>query len=507
MRDARLEMVTPLPPLPTGIAGYSADLLSAIEEPWGVSVVPERLPGKPRWVPSNRDRGGSSLQILQVGNSGFHRESFLRADAGGSLLVLHDVVLHHARLASFVERRRGRQYIELMDRLYGPEGRSAADGILRGGPIDSDRFPLSEDLIERSVLVAVHSEHARQRVLNLRPDTRVSVIPMGIPLPSLIARNTARESLNLSQDTFIIVSITHVNPMKRIPVVLRAFRRLLRFHPNSRFVIAGGASDPEGLVRQIRALGLEQHVQISGYLSDDEARLLARAADVAVNLRYPSTGETSASLLRLLGAGIPVIVTRHGSALEVPEGAALHLPVDRLEEETLAEYLIWLAGDPDARQEIGERAREFVIRHHSVGAAVDGYRSAINSAWGIHLPQISDGLVHEAPPRILTADRDPNTCVQPTRLDDTVAEHLVRLGLGGHGGTIESIANQIGRLGLDDSKSISLKQDIPPELLEVLACPVCKQPVARQGDDLVCTDCGRTFEIRNGIPVMLVSEM
>ncbi len=44
------------------------------------------------------------------------------------------------------------------------------------------------------------------------------------------------------------------------------------------------------------------------------------------------------------------------------------------------------------------------------------------------------------------------------------------------------------------------------ELLEILACPVDKQPVREEGDRLVCTKCGRRYPVRDGIPVMLVEE-
>lgn len=44
------------------------------------------------------------------------------------------------------------------------------------------------------------------------------------------------------------------------------------------------------------------------------------------------------------------------------------------------------------------------------------------------------------------------------------------------------------------------------ELLQILACPVDKEPVRQEGDRLVCTACGRRYPIRDGIPVMLVDE-
>ncbi|MDQ1249603.1 MAG: uncharacterized protein QG597_3978 [Actinomycetota bacterium] len=49
--------------------------------------------------------------------------------------------------------------------------------------------------------------------------------------------------------------------------------------------------------------------------------------------------------------------------------------------------------------------------------------------------------------------------------------------------------------------------ELDPRLLEILACP-CEQhaPVVEQGPTLVCTRCRTTFEVRDGIPVMLLDE-
>lgn len=49
---------------------------------------------------------------------------------------------------------------------------------------------------------------------------------------------------------------------------------------------------------------------------------------------------------------------------------------------------------------------------------------------------------------------------------------------------------------------------VDPELLEILACPVCKVSVAltEDGAGLKCSECGRIYPIRDDIPVMLVDE-
>lgn len=47
---------------------------------------------------------------------------------------------------------------------------------------------------------------------------------------------------------------------------------------------------------------------------------------------------------------------------------------------------------------------------------------------------------------------------------------------------------------------------LDPEILAILACPLDKAPVELQGDRIVCSQCGRRYPIRDGIPVMLIDE-
>ncbi len=46
------------------------------------------------------------------------------------------------------------------------------------------------------------------------------------------------------------------------------------------------------------------------------------------------------------------------------------------------------------------------------------------------------------------------------------------------------------------------------ELLQILVCPVCKQPLklAHEGKGLKCAECHRVYPIKDDIPVMLINE-
>lgn len=49
---------------------------------------------------------------------------------------------------------------------------------------------------------------------------------------------------------------------------------------------------------------------------------------------------------------------------------------------------------------------------------------------------------------------------------------------------------------------------ISKELLDILACPVCKTPIQMTPDQqgLKCSTCHRVYPVRDDIPVMLVDE-
>jgi len=47
---------------------------------------------------------------------------------------------------------------------------------------------------------------------------------------------------------------------------------------------------------------------------------------------------------------------------------------------------------------------------------------------------------------------------------------------------------------------------IGKELLNILACPLCKTGINLDGDKIVCAKCGRRYPIKDDIPIMLINE-
>jgi uncharacterized protein len=63
-------------------------------------------------------------------------------------------------------------------------------------------------------------------------------------------------------------------------------------------------------------------------------------------------------------------------------------------------------------------------------------------------------------------------------------------------------------LGMPEPPARLAAMAIHPELLEILACPVCKTPieVVKEGAGLRCAQCKRVYPVRDDIPIMLPEE-
>lgn len=480
----RVACFTPLSPVASGISYYSEDLLPTLARALELTVVVDGY--TPTHAAALTAAGATILParaydrtararpfaaaIYQMGNSPAHAYMYARALREPGVVVLHDVVLHHLRLwMAFNGGRAQRQgYVEELHALYGAAGAALAREVLRGKtPATLFDYPLVEPLLAVAPAIIVHNAASAARLAGLRPGSNVRVVPMGVPLPTLPDRDVARARLGVAHDAFLVVSHGHVNPYKRLDVALRAFRRLAMERPDAQFVIAGSEAPGLGatLERQIGFLGLGGRVRRLGFVTPETVNDLLAAADCCINLRYPSAGETSASLLRIMGAGLPVIVSDAGSFSEVPSGCVIKIPVGQIEEPLLAEYLIALSRDAALRSGLGAAARAFVAEEHSVARAATGYLDVLAPLIGRPLglpdeeappaPPVGAILSAAAPrnqhPMANVAEDGPPPSDPPL---DGVADALAELRLAGHEPTVRGVARDLAALGLGVSSPL-----------------------------------------------------
>ena len=367
---------SPMPPEQTGIADYSALLVPELRRRVDVTVVRRGARKPPR---------GADIALYHVGNNPDAHAwivDALRRVPG--VVVLHDFVLHHLVAGMTVGRGDGHGYLDAMEREGGVVGRLLAHGVLdkRIPPLWESRpeeYHLAGEVLDLATGLIVHSRYVEERARAAGYEGPVWRIPHPAWQPPA-ERLSGSEPLS---GTPLIGSFGNVNASKRIPQLLEAFARLRRDRPDARLLLVGAVSPGFDLDRRLQRLGLsDEGIVREAYVEEDRLWALMAACDVCVNLRSPTMGETSGSVIRQLSLGRPVVVSDVGWFAELPDDVALKVPVDATETETLYAALELLARDEGARASMAAAGLELVRREHDLGRVADLYAAALEQAAG-----------------------------------------------------------------------------------------------------------------------------
>jgi glycosyltransferase involved in cell wall biosynthesis len=405
----RIAFFTPLPPSPTGVADYSQTLLEGLssrQAAWSIEAFTESeaIPAKKSFAVRSPDEfppsdSAASTPVYQMGNSPHHDFIYPFVFKHPGVLVLHDLVLHHSRLASYLaspevadyRRDLGNQatraralarldeYTAEVEAAYPGEGSKVAEVAIRtGGGRLLYAYPLYELLVRSSKMTLVHSLAASREVQEKCPDSTVRTVRMGIEAPEVVTRDQARRKLGLGRGT-ILASFGLVTPEKRITMALRSLKRLLDEGQDIHYFLVGGSVHHFDALEEARQLGIGHRVHLTGRVSEEDFWLHAFASDLCLNLRFPSAGETSATLLRLMAAGRAVMITDQTHYLEFPDSVVYKSSLEGDEDGLFCDVKDLLRHS-ERRKKIEEEARRFIATQHSVDAMVKDYINVLEEA-------------------------------------------------------------------------------------------------------------------------------
>ncbi|HYP54656.1 MAG TPA: methyltransferase domain-containing protein, partial [Pyrinomonadaceae bacterium] len=89
--------------------------------------------------------------------------------------------------------------------------------------------------------------------------------------------------------------------------------------------------------------------------------------------RERTVGETSASLCRIMAAGVAAVVSNVGWFSELPDAAVVKVDMDECADALLGAYLKRLIEDAPLRARLGENARRHVLAEHDIERSAEGY--------------------------------------------------------------------------------------------------------------------------------------
>jgi glycosyltransferase involved in cell wall biosynthesis/SAM-dependent methyltransferase len=350
----RVAFLSPLPPARSGIADYSEALIASLRRLADLEIISS--------AGQSFDPARCDVALYQVGNNGYHDFVYQTALRHPGVVVMHESNLHHLISDLTIRRDNWDAYVAECAYNGGEPARAFAERVrkLEVGP-DYEGLPMTRRLLESARGVIVHSHFMEAEIRAAGYQGPIAVIPHGAWIPEA-DRNTWRYKLGLDEVTPLVGVFGYLKPYKRIAESLRAFRRLVRLVPNARMILVGEPHPEFPIEPMIRTMGLSAHVRILGFAPIEDFVGYLGACDIVLNLRYPTVGESSGTLLRSLGLGKAVMVSEIGSFAEFPEDVCLKVPVGVGEEDLIFEYLNLLVSRPEVAQALGARARDYVAQ-------------------------------------------------------------------------------------------------------------------------------------------------
>ena len=381
----KIAYLSPLNPMKSGISDFSEELIMELKKYVTIDLYTDNYKPTNNYIIQNfkifsidnieSNKSEYDLIVYQIGNNHkYHKkivDKFLKL---GGVLELHDISLHHYVAADTLQNNSLQNYIDIMEYSHGKKGRKYSEMYIEGklAPLWETRsleFTVNKNLIDKADALIVHSDMAKQMVKAIRQNLPVVNIPLHADISELDSTELKikdRGELGISPDELVVGSFGFASKEKRIVSIMQAIRLYIdRTKKDIKYYIVGELTD-KNIIKSIEELDLKSNVIITGYTDLTQFQKYMSACDLCLNLRYPTQGESSASLHRMLGMGKPVIVSDVGTFSEYPDNIALKVRYDSNEVEDIYEVLCFLTNEDDKIKITGIEAKTYAKNNFSL---------------------------------------------------------------------------------------------------------------------------------------------
>jgi glycosyltransferase involved in cell wall biosynthesis len=219
-------------------------------------------------------------------------------------------------------------------------------------------FPLAIRLSASSAqAIIANSESTRRdamRILNI-PQNKIVAVKLGVDqnfrvIDDAEVLGRVRKEYQLPDRFILYVGL--VEPRKNVPLLIRAYKKLLDQGFSIPLVIVGRFGwNYEEVFAQIMELGVQEQVKFTGYVPGEDLPTIYNLASLSV---YPTQYEGFGfPALEAMACGIPVVTTAVSSLPELVADAGILIPPD--DESALTQAIGTVLSNPDLRAELARK--------------------------------------------------------------------------------------------------------------------------------------------------------
>ena len=367
----KIAWLSPFPPQRSGIANYSYWLVKALSPHLDIDLYYNNQP------PSEELRSQNDAYplaefaarlkrydevIYHLGNhSGFHKEIYKLAWTFPGTVVLHDYNLRFFMREAFYRQADEQFYRWALADGEDGEGSKGLQGLLHRLIPATVTSPMSHAVVNRSRKAIVHHRWVRDQFADGR---HIEVIPHFAKLNCRPAPQQIKDFKNkfaIKQSHFVLSCLGFINSNKLPNLQIEVVKRLIDDGYPVQMVFAGEpAPDVRALESEVRSGPYRDDIIFTGYLEEQEYFSAIFASDIVVNLRNPSMGEASGTLMHALAAAKPTIISDINQYREFPDKVCWKVIHDSSQAEVLYAYLTTMLSDRDLRVAMSRNASEYV---------------------------------------------------------------------------------------------------------------------------------------------------
>lgn len=416
----RLAFVSPLPPERSGIADYSAQILPELTRYYDIDVVVDQESVSDEWVRTHcairtpawfaANAGAYDRILYHFGNSPFHKHMFDLLENIPGIVVLHDFYL--ADILFYIENKFDPHNYFIRSLLISHGYPAVLDRVSLDIRDTVQKYPANFSVISQAQGIVLHNNFARELAARFYPeyDARSwSVIPLVRFPASTAMKQEARQILGFQDDDILVCSFGFIQHSKLSHRLLDAWLQSdLARDPRCHLIFVGQMPpDTYGdeMRRKIEQANAGGRIRTTGFVLGDDYHLYLRAADIGVQLRGSSRGETSAAALDCLAYGLATIVNANGSMAELPTDCVVQI-ADAFHTSELIDALTDLCTNSDLRRDLGKRASAHVSKNHGATEIAKKYREAIEASAGAAPTLHSMPALMELARRMVAAGED-----------------------------------------------------------------------------------------------------
>ena len=236
-------------------------------------------------------------------------------------------------------------------------------------------------LLQVVPLVLARSHSLRDRLVSLGcPESKIRINRTGIPLEQF----AFKPRLMPADGEWRFVQACRLIGKKGISTSLRAFANFHQKFPKSKFTLAGEGPLKDSIEKEIRELGIQEAVRLTGFLDQKQLCSLYYDSHVFLHPSHKTSDQNQEgvpnSMLEAMSTGLPVLATLHGGIPEAVIDAGTGFLVPERDHEALLRAMFAITESENLLYTMGQAASRAVGAEFEQKKAIERLESYYDEA-------------------------------------------------------------------------------------------------------------------------------